>query len=167
MTPIANYKYGLLYNWCAATDTFRPGPGYGIEVAEGHAADNTDKWACSFPNPKQRRGLCPEGWHLPTRDEWLALEKVVNNGNDLPSRAWRGTHAGKLSGGCDWYTSNRSKSPGDYHDEDWGTSSFMALPAGETIGTGAPNQNFSGIGSIARFWSATEFTGADNADALP
>ncbi len=47
-----NYKtYGVLYNWVAAMD--------------GSAS--------SVENPSGVRGICPEGWHLPSRDEWREL----------------------------------------------------------------------------------------------
>ena len=56
---------GYLYNWTAAMDTF-----YTVYDNPG---------AVDFPN---RRGICPEGWHLPTDAESFVMEKnVLDNFN--------------------------------------------------------------------------------------
>ena len=51
-----NYlKYGVLYNWKAAT-----------------AGSNG-----SSSNPSGVRGICPDGWHLPSDDEWKQFEMAL------------------------------------------------------------------------------------------
>jgi len=45
-------NYGVLYNWPAA-----------ISTASG-----------SNSNPSGVQGVCPDGWHLPSRDEWDELK---------------------------------------------------------------------------------------------
>ena len=54
---------GFLYNWVAAMDTMY--------------TSSTRPGAVDFPN---RRGICPEGWHLPTDGEWWQLEKNTLTG---------------------------------------------------------------------------------------
>lgn len=39
---------------------------------------------------------CPEGWHLPTDDEWIILETTVGMLNiEAEKSGWRGTHPGQ------------------------------------------------------------------------
>ena len=61
--------YGRLYPWADAVDSAgvysksAVGCGYGVE--------------CSPPS--HVRGICPENWHLPTQEEWMALFETVGN----------------------------------------------------------------------------------------
>jgi uncharacterized protein (TIGR02145 family) len=76
-----------------------------------------------------------EGWHLPTADEWVALSDAV--GSDVA-----GT---KLKSDYGWSSGNGT--------DDYG---FAAFPAGGRI-----SGSFDGLGSYARFWTATERTSSD------
>ncbi len=51
--------YGVLYNWYAANDA---------DNKEGASAEAV---------PSGVRGVCPEGWHLPSKAEWQLLEEYV------------------------------------------------------------------------------------------
>ncbi|MCQ2120838.1 MAG: fibrobacter succinogenes major paralogous domain-containing protein [Fibrobacter sp.] len=63
-------KYGRLYLWSAALDSSQvfsadgAGCGYGIECTLGDAV----------------RGVCPQGWHLPSVEEWNTLFNAVGGG---------------------------------------------------------------------------------------
>ena len=61
-------KYGRLYNWAAAMDS----AGTFSTSGKGCGYNRT----CSPTYPV--RGICPEGWHLPTETEWKSLSKVEN-----------------------------------------------------------------------------------------
>jgi uncharacterized protein (TIGR02145 family) len=77
------------------------------------------------------RGLCPAGWHVPRNAEWTTL------GDGLGGAADRQMKAG----------------PGD--DPAWNgtnTSGFAGLPGGERFSSGLDL----GLGTEARWWSATE-----------
>jgi len=125
--------YGLLYNWCAAMDTFNVNY---PEVAT--QSDTTGAWACTFDG--HRRGICPAGWHVPTTQEWTVMESFVNGSELYPyhqAGEYRGTHAAKLSSSCDWndmyadgHGSVDPKTPGDYSNPERNSSGFSALPAG-------------------------------------
>lgn len=52
-------KYGVLYNWYGAMDQ---------ENAQGGSADAV---------PSGVQGICPAGWHLPSKAEWQVLEDYV------------------------------------------------------------------------------------------
>ncbi|MGP8214281.1 MAG: fibrobacter succinogenes major paralogous domain-containing protein [Bacteroidia bacterium] len=75
-----------------------------------------------------KRGLAPQGWHIPTDDEWTTLTGYLG-GNKIAGK--------KMKSNNGWDGDN--------------SSSFNALPAGCSF-MGA----FTGLGSNARFWSATD-----------
>lgn len=59
--PESTPYYGALYTWCAAVDV--PFSGRNSE----------------YNFPKQHRGLCPLGWHLPNEDEvWEMVDTMLN-----------------------------------------------------------------------------------------
>ncbi|MFA4942478.1 MAG: FISUMP domain-containing protein [Patescibacteria group bacterium] len=58
--------YGGLYQW-----------GEAIQYLNG--ASNTTDWS---PEPTEHvQGLCPIGWHIPTNNEWSALDTYIGGGN--------------------------------------------------------------------------------------
>ncbi|MFO7617695.1 MAG: FISUMP domain-containing protein [Bacteroidales bacterium] len=119
-----NYKlYGALYNWPAALD----GNGSSSEVPSGV------------------RGICPEGWHLPSDDEWKILEIHLGmSESDADEIEWRdsGDVGKKLKSSTGWYRDGNGDN----------SSGFTALPAGCRYNTGV----FDGRTYRAYFWSATE-----------
>ena len=116
-------KYGRFYTWAAAMDSAGTwssngkGCGYGL--------------ICSSKNPV--RGVCPEGWHLPTKSEWNFLFETVGGVSSAGTM---------LKASVDW------KNNGDNAD----VFRFSALPAG--------NRDYEGgyviEGFYAYFWSSTQ-----------
>ena len=51
------------------------------------------------------RGLCPSGWHVPTDEEWMALEMELGmSESEANSTGWRGTDEGtQLRSTYGWY----------------------------------------------------------------
>jgi len=99
--------------------------------------------------------VCPDGWHLPSDEEWNTMEATVS-GSDWQtsyetSRGWRGDHAGKLAGGDSWHTSSTANAPGNTTYSGWGASGFSAVPAGLCSGS-----SFFYAGDCAYFWSSTQ-----------
>lgn len=134
-----NARYGVLYNWFAAVDTA------------------LDDGSMSCPLPVNWRGICPEGWHIPTTQEWTAVEAELNGGESVTNAS--DTLAGLLSGGCDWtVTANTTHSPGNYRDSIRGNSGFDAMPAGYFDNNSGTQQN-----QKACFWTATEGLNTDMA----
>jgi uncharacterized protein (TIGR02145 family) len=88
--------------------------------------------------------VCPDGWHLPTDEEWKILE--TNLGMDEAETGnleWRGTDTGNLlkeEGYTHWEYDNRGTNE----------SGFTALPAGFRSHSG------SFYGYYAYLWTATE-----------
>jgi uncharacterized protein (TIGR02145 family) len=61
-------KYGRYYAWAAAMDSA------GIFTSEGNGCGYGK--GCFSTNVI--RGICPEGWHLPSRTEWQTLYSAMN-----------------------------------------------------------------------------------------
>ena len=87
---------------------------------------------------------CPEGWHLPSNDEWNELELTLGMTPAMIDRYfWRGTDQGeKLKSSYGWNNSGN------------GTNEvgFSALPGGARS-----NDQFQGIGNAAYLWSSSEY----------
>lgn len=94
------------------------------------------------------RGICPDGWHIPTDEEWKILEGYVDSQYSVGdpiwnSVGWRGNDAGsRLKTTSGWITNNGTNAFG-----------FSALPAGYRL----PNGSFSSLNSYGSFWSSSEF----------
>ncbi len=138
--------YGLLYRWTALMD------------------GSTEPGA---------QGLCPDGWRVPSHDDWTHLERYVCNdaGNldcettfpmDTIKEGWDGTNEGKILKSC--LTNNDSPPPVDTcrteihprwnsNDTHYGTDiyGFAALPGGYLNSSG----NFMGYGTRTTFQSST------------
>jgi uncharacterized protein (TIGR02145 family) len=92
--------------------------------------------------------LCPEGWHVPTDNEWKTL--VMHLGmsqSEADYSGWHGTNEGgklKETGTIHWESPNEGAT---------NETSFMALPGGGRNSNG----DFYGFGVSGEFWTATEY----------
>ena len=128
-------KYGRLYTWSAAMDSAATWSDNGKDCGYGVH--------CSPTFPVQ--GICPNGWHLPSKNEWETLRSAAgkNSGYALRSEYGSGWNIGwneAIGGTC------------GYGDDTFG---FRALPAGSTL-FGSSYGNFSGYGDYTYFWSSKE-----------
>ena len=121
-------KYGRLYTWAASVDKSEKECGLGNEcnLASGNI-----------------RGICPDGWYLPSEDDFVTLIDAVG---------------GKKG------ASTKLKSLSGWRDDDGvsgnGTDAFgfSALPVGVGM------QGFYGEGYNTHFWGSTECGSASAAD---
>jgi uncharacterized protein (TIGR02145 family) len=119
--------YGVLYNWSAAID--------GEES--------------SFSNPSGVKGICPDGWHLPSDEEWLILEKYLGmNEAEANSVKWR--NSGIVGGALKEAGTSHWESP---NTEGTNTSGFSALGGGERN----PSGIFRYLNNFTGFWSASDY----------
>ena len=117
-------KLGYLYNWAAAV---------GLKD-ESAAKEQT------APFDGNRQGICPNGWHVPTADEWDTLcEAIGGTKNDTGKFPEVGKKLKTTSG---WYKE------GNGTDE----YSFAALPAGYY------DIDLCYVGYSASFWTATRYS---------
>lgn len=87
------------------------------------------------------RRICPKGWHVPSDDEWTALENFLGVGS--------AGAALKESGTTHWLSPNTGAT---------NSSGFTALPGGYRGGTGVfPFVGIDNLGSHGLWWSSTEF----------
>ena len=122
-------KYGRLYTWAAAMDSV------GTWTTNGKGCGYNKTCSPTYPV----RGVCPEGWHLPTRAEFETLFTAVG-GQSTAGNMLKSTSGWNSSGnGTDAY-------------------SFSALPAGDRGSSGF----YFDEGENANFWSSTE-RNSDNA----
>ena len=118
------YKYGRLYSWAAAMDSA------GTWSTNGKGCGY--KKTCSPTYPV--RGICPSGWHLPTKAEFETLFTTVGGEST----------AGKML---------KSTSGWNYNGNGTDAFGFSALPASIYL-----DGYFAGAGSSSDFWSSTEKT---------
>lgn len=90
--------------------------------------------------------LCPEGWRVPSDEEWMNIEGSVDSRYKAGDSAWlkpglRGYDAGQKLRSADRWR------PGIAGTDDFG---FSALPGGERF------SSFHGKGSSGFWWSSTE-----------
>lgn len=121
-------KYGRLYTWAVAMD------GSGIFSTNGKGCEYGKTCSPTYPV----RGICPSGWHLPTKTEFETL--FTNVGGE--------STAGKMLKATNGWDSNGN-----------GTDvfGFSALPAGRLDISGY----FHYAGEEASFWIAKEFNFSD------
>ena len=131
---------------------------YGGIVSEAKATDNYNNYGVMYNWPAAMVA-CPDGWHLPSDDEWKQLEMSVGMSQeeaDIWGIDGRGTNEGsKLSGNSSlWY----SGSGGDLvNNPDFGSSGFTALPGGRC--DEEYDVYFFLISSNGYYWTSTERPG--------
>ena len=93
------------------------------------------------------RGLCPNGWHVPSDGEWMVMEMALGM-SEIEANAsnWRGSNQGfQMKTDYGWNSSSGSNSSG-----------FSGLPGGYLYANQlAPYFSFMGAGSIGVWWTAT------------
>jgi uncharacterized protein (TIGR02145 family) len=124
--------YGRLYDWATAM------------VLPSSCNSNT----CSNQMQTKHRGVCPDGWHLPSRDEWNELINYV--ATEAPTGGIYKEDAKYLRAKEGWYKCGPSGSGKEFLCED--TYGFTALPGGFAYSGGS----FSGVRDFGTWWSAYE-----------
>jgi len=113
--------YGSLYNWSTAMNL----------------PSSCNSNSCSGQIQSKHRGICPFGWHIPSRDEWNTLSSYVQSNSGCSS-----CDARLLKARSGWYNNGN------------GTDAygFSALPGGYGFSDGS----FIFVGNLGDWWSASE-----------
>jgi uncharacterized protein (TIGR02145 family) len=130
---------------------------------EGAASSIKNDW-CYWDKPencesagrlytwKVAKRVCPEGWRLPTKEDWQALLTAVG-ADTLNPIAWTGANVLKSVNGWE----NNGSGTDDF--------GFTALPAGKAFFNDLQS-GFTNHGCSSYMWSATEPDIFDGADTL-
>lgn len=96
------------------------------------------------------RGVCPEGWHVPSDHEWMTLEKYLGMSSSEAGRmtAWRGTNEG-----------DKLKHP------DFGGNNSCGFSA---LGTGYrdPLGIYKAQGTDNDYWTSTAYSSDNNLEGI-
>jgi len=94
------------------------------------------------------RGICPDGWHVPSDEEFIELELYLGMSEEVThDYNWRGTNEGSmLAGNAELWPDNELLS-----HEEFGYSGFDAIPGGFR----RPYGVYENIGLNAYFWTFT------------
>ena len=119
--------YGKLYSWAAMLDGM----------------------VCGSFNPEERKGVCPDGWHIPDNADWNELSGVIDSQYGVGSLEWNltgdlGSDVGsnlKDASSSFWNTSISTST---------NNSGFSALPSGYRLSTGT----YLYLGTEGYFWSS-------------
>jgi uncharacterized protein (TIGR02145 family) len=124
-------KYGRLYGWAT--------------VMGFDASCNTS--TCEEQVSEGHRGICPSGWHIPSKEDWDKLMRYVD-GDEGTISPYNSSTAGKhLKATSGWNDYNGNSGNGeDTHD-------FSALPGGYGNSSGT----FSNVGNNGYWWSSSEY----------
>ena len=120
--------HGYLYNWKA--------------VMRNSSSSNT--------NPSGVQGICPTGWHVPSDAEWTQLTNYVSSQSQYACEGDSTQIAKSLAYTSGWLSNIFSCSVGENQSTNNATG-FSARPSGYYIGS------YSGFGSVAFFWSSTDY----------
>jgi len=121
---------GRLYTWAAAIDSVK------------FATDADNPQDCGYGKtctlPAKVQGICPDGWHLPTKTEWETLF-IEAGGESTAEKNLKSQNGWNISNGTDAF-------------------GFSAIPAGFGRTWFPEGFYFFYKGDYAFFWSATEST---------
>lgn len=98
----------------------------GSSVSEAKATSNYETFGVLY-NWTAAIEACPDGWHLPTDDEWKQLEMYLGmSQSEADNTGYRGIDEGsKLAGNSDlWYEGDLK------NNAEFGSSGFIAPPGG-------------------------------------
>ena len=114
--------YGRLYDWATA-----------MNIASTYNSN-------SYTTNGKHRGICPDGWHIPSVEEWAILTGYV-----------------ATQGGCTGCAGTRLKANSSLWETNTGTDNhgFSALPGGASFGGYG---SFNSVGNQGFWWSSTEST---------
>ena len=145
-------KYGGLYEWWEAV--------CGGKCNDNVTTDNAQNLTLSseselvaygakmvLGSSTQVQGICPDGWRMPSDEDWSTLETHWGVQNANTTTGWHGTDQGM-----------RMRLPGTFNGYNWcsgaecNSNGFNALPVGYVSEGG---RGFSGLGQWCYWWAST------------
>lgn len=152
---------GLYYTWAAAIDSVK------LASDSENPLDCGNGKECGITGLVQ--GICPEGWRLPTMDEFDVLQKGAKYTPADYTAFWASSSFRSLRSSVGWdacwlegeecFTESELEHLGN--KDNTNTTGFSAIPAGYRF----PNGDMQSPGVEAFFWSSTEYS-TNNAGSL-
>jgi uncharacterized protein (TIGR02145 family) len=130
-------KYGRIYDWAAAMNL----------PSKCNSALSTSDSDCAISH--KHRGICPQGFHIPTNAEWDALYLYVDAEYSDNGKYWSETAGSKLKAASGWLSMGWNSS------DEFG---FSALPGG-LCNFSRDICDFAGMNG--GWWSASEYEFVD------
>lgn len=125
----SNYNtYGVLYNWFAAVGV----------------------WIGSSTNPSGIQGVCPNGWHVPSLNEWLQMTNYLSSYPQYWCDGNSSYIAKALASTTGWTDDITTCAVGNNSSSN-NKAYFNGLPGGGLTSSGT----FSGLNTQAFWWTAT------------
>jgi len=111
---------------------------------------NTYGYLYNWYAVNDNRNIAPEGWHVPTDNEWKTLEMELGMSvSEANNTGWRGTNEGsQLAGNSGLWNGGNLES-----NSEFGTSGFTALPGGYRSNDGS----YDYMGNFGYFWSSSAY----------
>ena len=141
-TTYATMNYGLLYNWNAVVDTFN--------TDLGESSVGGESFVVSAAFSSSRRGICPEGWHVPSNAEWNALVNYVKTKEEYYCGGASTKIAKAFASTSGWASNSTACNVGNDVSSN-NALGFNAFPSGFMS-----NSGFSSLASSATFWTASQ-----------
>lgn len=119
----------------------------GTDLAEAKNHANYSKYGVMYNQAMLKdAAVIPAGWHVPTDDEWKAIEKASGmSEDDADNSSYRGTVANKFMSTESGVWASFANASNEMK--------FNALPGGYYKAT--PYNTFAGVGSYTYFWTST------------
>ena len=131
-------KYGRLYRWSVVIDSLTLAKDSAITCGCRKSGEGT----CTIPD--KWKGICPNGWHIPTQNEWGDLVKFVG-GSDVAGK--------KIKSSGEWNSIGGLNGTDEF--------CFAGLPAGYRSGSASYSNDY------MYFWTADQYeSGSTNAYAM-
>lgn len=113
------------------------------------------KWdeIMNYTTTEGTQGICPDGWHVPTKKEWTTLINYVSSQPEYLCNSNTDYIAPALSANTDWTNFPEPCAPGSDLLANNATG-FSGLPTGHRSITTPPD--FSLMGNQSAWWSSTE-----------
>lgn len=144
---------GLFYTWAAAIDSVK------LATDPENPLDCGYEHKCGITGPVQ--GICPEGWHLPTMDEYDALSMGARYTPADYTALWMSSDFRSLRSSVGWescWIKDGCFSERDLehlgNKDNTNTTGFSAIPAGYRF---PPKGDSQSSGYSAYFWTSTEY----------
>ena len=102
----------------------------------------------STANPSGVQGICPTGWHLPSRAEWTQLTDYVSANTSFQCNGLHSNYAKSMCATSGWYSTGLACTPGSSQANN-NASGFSIVPAGYFDGS-----NYATAGQHANFWTS-------------